>query len=65
VDMMRADNRYQAIAWVLSESLDLRMPPVAICFSESAPPSIVEDAGRVPAGCRFWEDAAYSAFPPP
>jgi len=62
VDVMTPENHYQTIAQVLSGSLDLRLPPVAICFSESAPPGVVEHVGRVPAGCRFWEDAAYSVF---
>jgi uncharacterized protein (DUF169 family) len=62
VDVITPENHYQTIAHVLSESLDLRLPPVAICFSESAPPGVVEHAGSVPAGCRFWEDAAYSVF---
>ena len=43
-------------------TLDLRQPPVAICFTDSMPPGVASHAGRVPAGCRFWEDAASTAF---
>ena len=56
------DNHYQKVAQVLSESLDPHQAPVAICFSESAVPGVSEHTGRVPAGCRFWEDAAHSTF---
>jgi uncharacterized protein (DUF169 family) len=62
VDVMTQENHYQRVAQILSESLNLRQPPVAICFTESAPPGVTEHAGRVPAGCRFWEDAAHSTF---
>lgn len=62
MDAISSESRYQRAAEILSESLDLRQPPVAICFSESAVPGVSEHAGRVPAGCRFWEDAAHSTF---
>jgi uncharacterized protein (DUF169 family) len=62
VDLMTQENHYQTVAQVLSESLNLRQPPVAICFTESAPEGVGSHAGRVPAGCRFWEDAAHSTF---
>jgi uncharacterized protein (DUF169 family) len=51
-----------AIAATLSASLHLQQPPIAVCFSDSQPPGVPMHAGRVPAGCRFWEDAAASAF---
>jgi uncharacterized protein (DUF169 family) len=62
VDVMTPENYYQRAAQILFESLDLRQPPVAICFTESAPADVSGHTGRVPAGCRFWEDAAHSAF---
>jgi hypothetical protein len=53
---------YSMAAVVLAESLTLRQPPVAICFTDSVPPGVNRVAGRVPAGCRFWQDAATAAF---
>jgi uncharacterized protein (DUF169 family) len=50
------------LAGVLTASLDLKQPPVAICFADSLPPGVKSHAGRVPAGCRFWEDGATAAF---
>lgn len=51
-----------AISDTLSASLHLHQPPIALSFAESAPAGIPLHAGRVPAGCRFWEDAAAGAF---
>jgi uncharacterized protein (DUF169 family) len=56
------ETNYAEIAHRLSASLDLRQSPVAICFADSIPEGIDNHAGRVPAGCRFWEDAATSIF---
>jgi uncharacterized protein (DUF169 family) len=55
-------NDYSMAAASLAESLSLRQPPVAICFADSVPAGVKRVAGRVPAGCRFWEDGATSAF---
>ena len=49
---------YANTAAVLMETLDLHQAPVAICFADSVPPGIDAPAAPVPAGCRFWEDAA-------
>lgn len=49
-------------AEILAESLRLRQPPVAVCFTESLPSGIAGHPDPVPAGCRFWEDAAAGAF---
>jgi len=62
VNVMTPQNQYQTIAQSLSESLNLQQPPVAICFAESAPEGVYGHVGTVPAGCRFWEDAAHGAF---
>jgi uncharacterized protein (DUF169 family) len=59
---MGQQNNYSQLAARLSNSLDLRQPPVAICFSESIPKGTRGYAGRVSAGCRFWQEAAHSAF---
>lgn len=53
---------FAAIAESLTEALHLKQPPVAITFSDAAPEGVPAHAGRVPAGCRFWEDAAGGAF---
>jgi uncharacterized protein (DUF169 family) len=55
-------NKYSHLAVRLTESLGLRQPPVAIRFSDSIPSGINGHIGRVPAGCRFWEDAAGASF---
>lgn len=62
MDVTSSKEHYQKVAQILSASLDLRQPPVAICFTQSAPSGAGEHTGRVPAGCRFWEDAAHSTF---
>lgn len=51
-----------AIAATLCSSLQLQQPPIAIAFSDSLPTGVPMHSGHVPAGCRFWEDAAASSF---
>ena len=53
---------YSQLANRLSTSLRLRQAPVAVSFSDSIPAGMKAHDGRVPAGCRFWQDAATSAF---
>jgi uncharacterized protein (DUF169 family) len=53
---------YARLAESLTASLKLNQPPVAACFADEVPTSVPMHTGRVPAGCRFWEDAASSAF---
>lgn len=55
-------NSFAKAAQTLTESLALRHPPVAISFTDSVPGGVSMVNGRVPAGCRFWEDAAHTAF---
>lgn len=50
------------IAETLSSALRLEQAPVAISFADSLPAGLRAHAGRVPAGCRFWEDAATATF---
>jgi uncharacterized protein (DUF169 family) len=59
---MSPESKYSSLAAVLEASLDLQQPPVAICFTDSVPAGVEEHDGRVPAGCRFWEDGAKAAF---
>jgi len=56
------DNGFATTAELLTESLTLLQPPVAICFADSIPSGVDTAANRVPAGCRFWEDAVHKAF---
>jgi uncharacterized protein (DUF169 family) len=53
---------YSQLAATLEAALDLRQPPVALSFTGSLPAGLKAHAGRVPAGCKFWEDAAAGAF---
>jgi len=59
---MPSHNNYLTTSEILAESLALRQPPVALSFTDSIPDGVNKVAGRVPAGCRFWEDAAHMAF---
>jgi uncharacterized protein (DUF169 family) len=53
---------YAKLAATLAASLDLQQPPVALSFTDTLPAGIKTYSGRVPAGCRFWQDAATDAF---
>jgi uncharacterized protein (DUF169 family) len=53
---------FAAIAGTLSASLHLQQPPIALSFSDTPPDGVAAHSGQVPAGCRFWEDAAASTF---
>ena len=57
-----SSTEYREIARSLSEALHLQQPPVAVSFADTLPEGIPGHAGRVPAGCRFWEDAATATF---
>lgn len=56
------ENCYSQLAESLTASLNLAQPPVAVCFADSVPASVPRHTGKVPAGCRFWQDAATSTF---
>lgn len=53
---------YSQQAARLAASLDLQQPPVAISFTDTVPVGIPSHSGRVPAGCKFWQDAATAGF---
>ncbi len=53
---------YAQQAALLAASLDLQQPPVAISFTDTMPAGVKAHSGRVPAGCKFWQDAASEAF---
>ena len=59
---MSQASKYAPLSANLVASLNLQQPPVAICFTESLPAGLGAHAGRVAAGCRFWQDAATTAF---
>ncbi len=59
---MTRDTDFASIAETLTSTLRLQQPPVAISFSDSLPADVPAHTGRVPAGCRFWEDGAAAAF---
>jgi len=56
------ENEVFQFAARLSAALELGQPPVAIGFSDSIPTGMSEYSGRVPAGCKFWEDAINGGF---
>lgn len=56
------DTNYAAIAAMLTDSLQLQQPPVALSFTDRLPADVPAHTGRVAAGCRFWEDGAAAAF---
>ncbi|MGA2715775.1 MAG: DUF169 domain-containing protein [Bryobacteraceae bacterium] len=53
---------YSEIAQSLTESLELTQPPIAVCLTDSVPAGIENWSGRIPAGCRFWQEAANRVF---
>ena len=53
---------YAQIAKSLITSLSLSQPPVAVSFSDTIPEGVSTYPGRVPAGCRFWEEAGTRTF---
>ncbi len=59
---MSQESKYSQLAAVLAATLDLQQSPVAISFTGSVPVGVKRYSGRVPAGCRFWEDGATAAF---
>ena len=56
------DNNYQQIAAILSECLNLSQPPLAVCFTATAPAGVEHHDGRVAAGCVFWQEGTRGAF---
>jgi uncharacterized protein (DUF169 family) len=53
---------FATTAEVLTKSLSLSQPPVSISFADSIPAGLDAATNRVPAGCRFWEEAAHQTF---
>ncbi len=57
-----SDNNYSRISKSLTDCLHLSQSPVAISFTDTAPAELPTPRATVPAGCRFWQDAAHGAF---
>jgi uncharacterized protein (DUF169 family) len=53
---------FSSIARTLTESLNLTQTPIAISFADAVPAGVKLHQGPVPAGCRFWQDAAKEVF---
>lgn len=53
---------FASIAGALTEALSLSRPPISISFADQIPASVPIFSGTVPAGCRFWQEAADRVF---
>jgi uncharacterized protein (DUF169 family) len=53
---------FALVAETLRNSLQLSQPPIAICFADSVPAGVATFSRSVPAGCRFWQEAAKGVF---
>jgi uncharacterized protein (DUF169 family) len=56
------DQSYSQLAESLTRNLRLAQPPISLSFTDSVPSSLPAHAGRAPAGCQFWRDAANISF---
>lgn len=54
--------KYAEWSQQLVQLLQLNQPPIAISFSSEAPKNVEAVREQVPAGCRFWQDAATATF---
>jgi uncharacterized protein (DUF169 family) len=55
-------NQFESIAQSLTDSLHLRVAPVAVCLTDKPPAGVPFSTEAVPAGCSFWERGAAGAF---
>ncbi len=55
-------NAYTAIAGSLQKSLNLALPPIAVCISDEVPEGVPDYPDRAPAGCLFWQKAENGPF---
>jgi uncharacterized protein (DUF169 family) len=51
-----------SLASTLTDSLHLTQAPLAVCFTDAIPEGVPVFSGMVPAGCRFWQEAAKGVF---
>ena len=54
--------QFASFAKTLTESLRLTQPPIGIAFADAVPEGVRALTGAVPAGCRFWQEAASQVF---
>ncbi|HUA86711.1 MAG TPA: DUF169 domain-containing protein [Bryobacteraceae bacterium] len=50
------------ISEVLTKHLRLTQPPIAVAFADRVPDGVEAWRGAIPAGCRFWQEAARRVF---
>jgi uncharacterized protein (DUF169 family) len=55
-------NEYAKVSTEITDALQLKNPPIAICFADSVPEGFGAPASRAPAGCSFWQDATNESF---
>lgn len=55
-------NLFAPMAETLARSLRLALPPIAVAFADAVPEGVKTFSGTVPAGCRFWQEAAEGVF---
>ena len=55
-------NQFESVAKSLNDSLRLRIPPVALCLTDTPPPGVRSSDKPSPAGCAFWERGAQEVF---
>ncbi len=53
---------HSEVSEILSKHLHLTQPPVAVAFADSVPDGVNAWSGAIPAGCRFWQEAAQRVF---
>jgi uncharacterized protein (DUF169 family) len=53
---------FDSIARTLIDALQLTQPPIAVSFPDAVPEGVEIYRGAVPAGCRFWQEAASRVF---
>src|SRR5262245_52484438 len=59
---MNVSNGNAQIAEKLTRALELKQPPIAVCFGAEAAADLPDFTERVPAGCAFWERAFSGGF---
>lgn len=53
---------YTTLAQTLQTALQLKLPPIAVTFTDQAPAGLPTPASQQPAGCVFWQQAATGPF---
>jgi uncharacterized protein (DUF169 family) len=61
MDVMTSSLQAQ-LSETLTASLQLSHPPIAVSFADRIPDGVPAFQGQVPAGCRFWQEAATRVF---